>query len=53
MLTLEHEIDLSEIIDKLTDRERIKWIRELVESIQEPGTIDFVRSFVARCIFDD
>lgn len=53
MIIIESTIDISGIIDSLDDRERVKWIRELIETTNEAGTIDTIRSLAARPEYDD
>lgn len=43
MILVDHTIDISGIIENLTDRERLKWIKELIESTESSGTILEIR----------
>jgi len=40
------DIDLSDTIKMLNDRERIEWMTALLETIREEGTIDAARTLV-------
>lgn len=46
MIHKEILIDISGMIENMKDRERIKWITELVASIEKKGTIEVVRKIV-------
>ena len=47
------EINLSDTISDLSDKDRIEWITALLDTIGEEGTIDVIRDLVARGEWDD
>lgn len=47
------EINLSDTIRDLNDKDRIEWITALLETISEEGTIDSIRDLVAKDEWDD
>ena len=47
------EVDLSDAIRMLSDRERVEWATALLETISEEGTIGALRDLVAQSQWDD
>lgn len=47
------QFDPEEYINALPDRDRKEWIKALLKSIQEEGTIDEIRAIVASREYDD
>jgi len=52
-LYLDHQIDISGIIENLKDSERIEWIRQLARSCEKEGTITVIRAVVNNPKLDD
>ena len=50
---LENQIDMTAIIEKLPDRERIKWVKALAHTVEEQGTIEKLREIVNNPELDD
>jgi hypothetical protein len=47
------EVELSDAIRMLNDRERISWATALLETIREEGTIGVMRDLVNNSQWDD
>ena len=47
------EVDLSDAIEMLSDRERVEWATALLETIGEEGTIGVMRDLVNNSRWDD
>lgn len=47
------EVDLSDAIRMLNDRERVEWASALLETISEEGTIGVMRDLVNNSQWDD
>ena len=47
------EIDITNTISMLPDRDRIEWITAILETIQEEGTIDTIRALVGEAKWND
>lgn len=47
------DIDLSDTIKMLNDRDRIEWMTALLETISEEGTIGVIRDLVGQTKWDD
>lgn len=47
------ELDISDPIKMLSDKERIEWVSALLETISEEGTIDAIRGIVNNPLWDD
>ncbi|OHD23029.1 MAG: hypothetical protein A2Y38_23330 [Spirochaetes bacterium GWB1_59_5] len=47
------EVDLSDAIRMLNDRERVEWATALLETISEEGTIGVMRGLVNNSQWDD
>jgi hypothetical protein len=45
-ITVEVDVPVADCIDKLTDADRIEWVRLLCNSIQKPGCIGVIRDVV-------
>ena len=50
---LDHQIDISGIIENLEDSERIEWVRQLAQSCENQGTITLIREIINNPKLDD
>lgn len=50
---LDHQIDITAIIDGLSDAERIRWIKAIVATVGGYGTIGKIREIINDTLLDD
>jgi len=47
------EIDITGIIENLPDEDRIEWVRVIVSTVTQPGTVKEIRDLVNNPLLDD
>lgn len=51
-VTLEHEIDVYSMLDKLSEADRVAWVKVICETCKVAGTIHKLRAAVNAQAFD-